>query len=105
EIRSPGPFDLPGVVVRGNAGGTYYTGYCRPETGLVFIAKFVGGAGSNLQSAVGVVTNGSVMRLEVETIESSVSLTLYINGVQVVSAIDSSSPILTGQPGLLYSWN
>jgi hypothetical protein len=49
---------------------------------------------------------GDVVRLSAVPGASSTALTLYLNGTPVATAVDSSSPLLTGTPGIWgYSYN
>ena len=91
----------PGLVVRKDpASETYYGVWARQQTSATFrLVKLVAGVETTLATtAAPVWAIGAVLRLEVEGTTSTV-LTAYLDGVQVVTATDASSP-LTGGTGV-----
>ncbi len=96
-----GTTDFPGVVVlvSGTGGSTH--GYeCIEDTTNIFIQKITGTTNSTLTSGSTTGVAGDVLRLEAVPGASSTVLTCYKNGVSTLTTTDSSSPYLTGQPGI-----
>jgi hypothetical protein len=90
----------PAVLVSGSA-TTGYMVECDPGTGI-FIDKIVAGSKTTIATETATLpVSGGVVELEV-VVTSSAALTVKYNGI-VISALtytDSSSPILTGTPGI-----
>ena len=83
------------------ASGTTETGYrCVFTTNAIQLEKAVSGTYSGLGSAVSrTMAANDVVRLEA-TVTTSTALVCKVNGTAVITQTDSSSPILTGQPGI-----
>ena len=86
----------PAVLITGNS---YYE--VTPYAGTFYIRKITTGTSANLANGGSrVIAPGDVLLLTAVPGVSSTVLTAYINGTQAVTYTDSSSPFLTGTPGI-----
>jgi predicted GH43/DUF377 family glycosyl hydrolase len=91
-----------GVSLEAVPGDTWYRA-CISNGGASWsIAKTVAGSYSTLASGSGLsVTSGSLIRAEaVPSGSASTTISLYVNGTLINAATDSSSPLISGSPGL-----
>lgn len=102
--------DIPGVTVRFSISGnncSYYRAYGSQYIGgYLRIQKFVESPYGDTSLFDGVISgghtfaDGDVFRLEAVDEGSDVRLKVYINGSQVQTYLDTSSPLTGGSPGL-----
>jgi hypothetical protein len=96
-----GTTDFPGVVTLMSGSGSGAQGYqCVEDTTNIFIQKIAGTVNTTLVSGTVSGAAGDILRLEAVPGAASTALTCYRNGVSALTFTDSSSPYLTGSPGL-----
>lgn len=88
-----------GVVARWQSSAV--SGYALDLTaGGVNIRKYTAGTGSLLASQTQTLVSGDSWELDAEEFSGTTTLSVYQNASFVFSATDTSSPYLTGQPGI-----
>jgi hypothetical protein len=93
--------DFPGVVALMSGSGGGAQGYeCVENSTNIFIQKISGVSNTTLTSSSTTGAVGDVLRLEAVPGITSTALTCYKNGVPTLTTTDSTSPYVTGSPGL-----
>jgi hypothetical protein len=93
--------DFPGVVALMSGSGGGAQGYeCVENSTNIFIQKISGVSNTTLTSSATTGAVGDVLRLEAVPGITSTALTCYKNGVPTLTTTDSTSPYVTGSPGL-----
>lgn len=106
QVSALGNFDDPGVGVLLDAtgGGRGYVALYHISSQQVEIYKLTGGVLSSLTTLSVTLAATDLLSLEARAGASSTLLTAYKNGVSFGNVTDSTSPYLSGQPGLAYNY-
>lgn len=113
DVLTPSNFDWGGPAVRMSTTGGgqgYYVAY-QSQYGAVGVVKVLAGTATGIGDTTLSWASGDRLEIEVDTVTGNAVIKVFkipiATGIrtQVIADItDSTSPILTGQPGLYYGW-